>query len=70
MTYFHLPHIIVRTDVEENREVGANRNAVNASAGGRAGPRQRMPDIREGGISKNVVESRLEGGETKEGRGL
>ena len=33
-------------------EVGANRNGVNASAGGRAGPRQRMPNIWEGGISK------------------
>ena len=35
-----------------NGEVGANRNAVNARAGGRAGPRQRMPNIWEGGISK------------------
>ena len=39
----------------------ANRNAVNASAGGRAGPRQRMPNIWEGGPSQDVVGSRLEG---------
>ena len=41
--------------------MGANRNGVNASAGGRAGPRQRMPNIWEGGISKDVVGSRLVG---------
>ena len=32
--------------------MAANRNAVNASAGGRAGPRQRMPNIWEDGLSK------------------
>ena len=32
---------------------------MNASAGGRAGPRQRMPNIWEGGHSKDVVGSRL-----------
>ncbi len=41
--------------------MGANRNEVNASAGGRAGPRQRMPNIWEGGISKDVVGSRQVG---------
>ncbi len=41
--------------------MAANRNAVNASAGGRAGPRQRMPNIWEGGFSKDVVGSRLVG---------
>ena len=41
--------------------MGANRNGVNASAGGRAGPRQRMPNIWEGGISEVVVGSRLVG---------
>ena len=41
--------------------MGANRNGVDASAGGRAGPRQRMPNIWEGGLSKDVVGSRQVG---------
>ena len=52
---------VIGTDADGNREVGANRNGVDASVGGRAGPRQRMPNIWEGGLSKGVVWSRLVG---------
>ena len=50
--------------------MGANRNGVNASAGGRAGPRQRMPNIWEGGLSKDVVGSRLVGSSVEGGTRL
>ena len=57
----HTPAAKDSSVADGDGEVGANRNAVNARAGGRAGPRQRMPNIWEGGISEDVVGSRLVG---------
>ena len=55
----HAPEAKDYSVADGDGEVGANRNGVNARAGGRAGPRQRMPNIWEGGLSKDVDGSRL-----------